>query len=208
MEPLTKIQSAAIELFRHYGFKTITMDDIARKAGISKKTLYQHFANKNEVVLESVLWFKTRIYEFCCAAMEDSENAIEAMVRVTGNLDDMYSQLNPMAILELERYFPEAYDKFKEKLIEQDVEAIKNNIIRGKEEDLYRECLDPDFIAKYKIELSLMMFHNNLLVNERRDLFFVGHEISELFLYGIMTPKGEKLYRKYKEKYFKQVSKI
>ena len=56
MEPLAKILSVSAELFGQYGFKSITMDDIARRAGISKKTLYMHFANKNEVVNESVVW--------------------------------------------------------------------------------------------------------------------------------------------------------
>ncbi|MGZ3753046.1 MAG: TetR/AcrR family transcriptional regulator, partial [Mucilaginibacter sp.] len=61
MEPLHKILSVSVELFSQYGFKAITMDDIARRAGISKKTLYQHFANKEEVVNESVLWYKTHM---------------------------------------------------------------------------------------------------------------------------------------------------
>lgn len=208
METLTKILNAAVELFRPYGFKTITMDDIARKAGISKKTLYQHFANKNEVVTECVLWYKGKMHELCCTAMEESENAVEAMVRIMGMFDNVNRQMNPIAMLELERFFPEAYQKFREALIENDVEAIRENMERGIEEGLYRVDIDPDFMAKYRMELSLIMFHNSLLVNERRDLQFVGHQISEHFLYGIMTPKGEKLYQKYKEKYLKQVSKI
>ena len=53
-----------------------------------------------------------------------------------------------------------------------------------------------------------MMFHPNLLVNERHDMHVVGHEIAEHYLYGIMTPKGEKLYQKYKEKYLKKVTTI
>ena len=57
MEVIDKILNAAVELFRQYGFKTITMDDIARRSGVSKKTLYQHFANKNEVPLPCLIKF-------------------------------------------------------------------------------------------------------------------------------------------------------
>ncbi len=207
-EPLNKILAAAMDLFRQYGFKTITMDDIARKAGISKKTLYQHFANKNEVVSESVCRYKDSKTDLCIQAMDDSENAIEAMVRIMGLFDQMNRQINPMAILELERFFPEAFKKFKDSLLERDVTSVRSNLERGIQEGLYRPEIDPEFMARYRMELSLIMFHSNLLVNERQDLQFVGHEISEHFLYGIMTPKGEKLYQKYKEQYLKQVSKI
>jgi len=140
--------------------------------------------------------------------MEESENAIEGMVRTMSMFDQINRQINPMAMLELERYYPEGYERFKACLLEQDVEAIKKNLLQGIEEGLYRQEINPDFMAKFRMELSLMMFHPNLLVTNRDDMHLVAHEISEHFLYGIMTSKGEKLYQKYKEKYLKQVTKI
>src|ERR1700761_956520 len=121
MEPLTKILSASAELFSQYGFKTITMDDIARRAGISKKTLYQHFANKQEVVNESVLWYKNNTSETCMAVLDGAENAIDAMVRMMAFFDKMHKKINPMAIFEMQRFFPEAYKTFRDLLIERDV---------------------------------------------------------------------------------------
>jgi TetR/AcrR family transcriptional regulator, cholesterol catabolism regulator len=208
MEPLIKILSASAELFRQYGFKTITMDDIARRAGISKKTLYQHFSNKNEVVNQSVTWYKNKVTELCQTAMSQSANAIEGMVRTMDMFDQINRQINPMAMLELERFYPEGFQRFKASLLEQDVEAIKGNIVQGMQEGYYREDINPDFMARYRMELSLIIFHPTFLVNDRHEMHIVAHEISEHFLYGIMTPKGEKLYQKYKEKYLKQVSKV
>lgn len=207
MEPLTKILGASAELFRQYGFKTITMDDIARRAGISKKTLYQHFANKQEVVNESVIWYKCRIQENCESLIGQSANAVEAMVRITVMFDQVYKQMNPMAMLEMQRYYPDAYAMFRSKLQEQDVEVVKTNILQGIAEGLYRDDVNADLMARYRLETSLLMLQPNLLVNERYDLLFVTHEIMEHFLYGIMTQKGIKLYLKYKEQYLKQVSK-
>jgi len=138
MEPLTKILSVSAELFSHYGFKTITMDDIARRAGISKKTLYQHFANKQEVVNESVLWYKNQTTASCCAALEGAENAVEAMVKILALFDAMHKRLNPMAMFELQRYFPEAYKTFREQLMERDVAMMRENILQGIKEGLYR----------------------------------------------------------------------
>ncbi len=208
MEGVQFILEGATELFTQYGFKTITMDDIARKVGISKKTLYQHFANKNEVVREAVAWYKSIITNHCCAAMEEAENAIEAMVRIMGIFDQINRKMNPTAMLELERFFSDTYKEFKESMLEKDVERVKENIEQGIKEELYRAEVDPEFMARYRMELSMIMYHPNLLVNDRQDMQFVGHQISEHFLYGIMTAKGEKLYKKYKDKYSKQVSKL
>jgi AcrR family transcriptional regulator len=208
MDTLTKILSAAIELFRQYGFKTITMDDVARKAGISKKTLYQHFANKHEMVEESVAWFKNSISEMCNAQLNNAENAIEGMVRVMSMFDEVNRKTNPLTLFEMERYFPECYKRFREDMMKQDVERIRINLEDGIAEGHYREEIKVDFLAKYRMELSLLIFHPNLLVTDSNNLHEVAHEISEHFLYGIMTAKGEKLYKKYKEKYLNQVSKI
>lgn len=208
MEPLLKILSASVELFRQYGFKTITMDDIARRAGISKKTLYQHFANKSEVVSESVSWFQGNVTDSCLSIMNTAENAIEGMVKLMSMFDEVLSNMNPHSMLELERYYPDAFKVFKNNMLEKDIQCIKDNIVWGMEEGLYRDGLNADFMARYRMEMSMLVLHPNLMVNNRNDMRYVMHEVSDHFLHGIMTPKGEKLYQKYKEKYLKQVSKI
>ena len=208
MDPLEKILAACAELFSQYGFKTITMDDIARRAGISKKTLYQHFANKHEVVQESVVWYKNQTSGSCEMVLKDAENAIEAMVKMLAFFDSMHKKINPMAIFELQRFFPESYKVFKEMLMERDVQQMRNNILQGMKEGLYREDLNADLLARYRLESSLLMLQPNLLVSDRNDLMTVALEIGEHFLYGIMNAKGEKLYQKYKAKYLKQAQKI
>jgi AcrR family transcriptional regulator len=208
MEPLVKILSVSIELFRQYGFKAITMDDIARRAGISKKTLYQHFANKQEVVNESVLWYKNQMTENCYSMISDSENAVESMVRMLAYMDTMYKQINPMAMFEMQRFFPEAYNTFRDQLQAKDVGMMRENIMRGVEEGLYRGDVNADLMARFRLETSLMILQPNLLVNSRNDLLSVSLEIGEHFLYGIMTPKGVKQYLKYKAKYLTQVPKV
>ena len=208
MEPLAKILSASVELFSQYGFKTITMDDIARRAGISKKTLYQHFANKHEVVNESVTWYKHNTTENCEVALKGAENAVEAMVKIMAFFDDMYKRINPMALFELQRFFPEAYKSFRDLLMERDVTMMRDNILQGIQEGNYRKDIDAELIARYRLETSLLILQPSLLVNDRTGLMSVAMEIGEHFMYGLMTAKGEELYQKYKEQYLKKASKI
>jgi AcrR family transcriptional regulator len=204
MEPLTKILTSSAELFSQYGFKTITMDDIARRAGISKKTLYQHFANKQEVVNESVMWYKDHMTENCQMQIKDAVDAIDAMVQMIAFMDETHKRINPMAIFEMQRFFPEAYNTFREQLSIRDVAMIRENIEQGIKEGIYREGLNADLLARYRVETSLLILQPNLLVNDRSDLMSVALEVAEHFLYGIMNAKGEKLYQKYKTKYLKQ----
>ncbi len=208
MEAVTKILSVAVESFRQYGFKTITMDDIARKAGISKKTLYQHFSSKPEVVVAALQWHHEHMDELLTSLMNDAENAVEGMVRVNAVLIQMFRQINPMAMLELERFFPDAYRQFREKLMKKDIATIRDNIIRGMEEGLYRLGMDADLLARYRVESCLVLFQPNSLTGQSNHPHLVSQAIMENFLYGLMTPKGEKLYQKYSEQYLKEVPRI
>ena len=201
MEVLEKILAAAIELFGQYGFKTITMDDIARRAGVSKKTLYQHFANKAEVVRDSVNWYKHHTTESCMGELMNASNAVEAMVRILAFFDGEYKQMNPMALFELQRFFPDSFKEFKALLMERDVQLMKENILQGKAEGVYRAEINADLMARYRIETALMAMQPSLLVNDRASLMNVALEIGEHFMYGIMTPKGIALYEEYKLQY-------
>lgn len=201
MDVLTKILGAAAELFRQYGFKTITMDDIARRAGISKKTLYQHFANKHEVIHESLAWYMEHMVASCTAIIKNAENAVDEMIRLIELFDQSHKHTNPLAFLELQRYYPEAYEMFRMQILEKDVAILRKNIIRGMEDGLYRPGLNPDLMARFHIEASLLAFQPTLLVNDHHDLRYVSRELSEHFMYGIMTQKGEKVYLKYKAQY-------
>ena len=184
------------------------MDDIARRAGISKKTLYQHFANKQEVVNDSVIWYKNQMTNNCTSVLSGAENAIEAMVRMLAFFDNVNKRINPMALFEMQRFFPEAFKIFRDMLADRDVAMLRENILQGMKEGLYREDINADLLARYRLETSLLVLQPNLLVSDRNDLMSVALEIGEHFLYGIMTPKGEKLYQKYKAKYLKQASQI
>ena len=85
---------------------------------------------------------------------------------------------------------------------------MRDNILQGIKEGLYRENINAELLALYRIESSLLILQPNLLVSDRNNLMSVAMEIAEHFIYGIMNAKGEKLYEKYKAKYLKQATKI
>jgi hypothetical protein len=130
------------------------------------------------------------------------------MVKILAFFDSIYRKMNPMALFELQRFFPDAYQRFRELLMDRDVALVRENILRGMEEGYYRENLDADLMARYRLETSLLSMQPNLIVNDRNSLMSVALEIGEHFMYGIMTAKGQNQYEKYKLKYIKQANKI
>jgi AcrR family transcriptional regulator len=208
MEAYQKILLVATDLFRQYGFKAITMDEIARRGGISKKTLYLHFTSKPDVIKAAVEAHQQHIHGLVQQVVDDSENAVEAMVRTNAVLAQVFRQMNPISMMELQRFFPEAYSIFREQQLMSDVTLIRDNIIRGMEEGLYRLGMDADLLARYRLESCLVIFQPNSLVSQAHHPHLAAEAIMENFLYGLMTPKGEKLYQKYSQKYLNEVPRI
>ncbi len=202
MDVRVKIMHSAIELFKQYGFKSVTMDDVARRSGISKKTLYQHFDNKNTIVTDSMVWYKDTICERCDALQAEAENAVEGFVKIKASFDNLYKEVNPLIIFELQRFYPDGYEQFR-KNMERDVATVKRNLDQGILEGNYRAEINTEILSRFHMESCMMVMMPNMIVHDRFDLRLVNMTIMEHFMYGIMTPKGEKLYRKYKEQYLK-----
>ena len=200
MDLRIKIMQSALDLFRQYGFKSVTMDDVAHRSGISKKTLYQHFDNKNAIVGDTMLFYNEGMRCQCDSIMQAASNAVEAFVKIKVHFDKVYKELNPIALHELQRFYPEGYQQFRLNM-ESDVAAIKANLDQGVAEGLYRPEVNTDVMALFHMESLLMIMLPNMIVKDRFDLYTVSREIMEHYIYGIVTAKGEKLYRKYKEQY-------
>lgn len=200
MDLRIKIMQSALDLFRQYGFKSVTMDDVAHRSGISKKTLYQHFDNKNAIVGDTMLFYNEGMRCQCDSIMQAASNAVEAFVKIKVHFDKVYKELNPIALHELQRFYPEGYQQFRLNM-ESDVAAIKANLDQGVAEGLYRPEINTDVMALFHMESLLMIMLPNMIVKDRFDLYTVSREIMEHYIYGIVTAKGEKLYRKYKEQY-------
>jgi len=200
MTILDKILNSAAEQFTRFGFKTITMDDIARHAGVSKKTLYQHFETKLEIIVAAVTHFHTIKYERCLQHMQAASNAVEAMVLVTNDIQKMHQEINPSALLELQKYYTDAFLMFKKSLLEKDLETIKQNLEQGIQEGLYRSAINVEIMAHFRLEFTLWLLQSSNTINHLSSAFFsIEKELLDHFMYGIVTEKGRLLYENYKK---------
>jgi len=197
MEIKERIQQKARELFMRYGFRSVTMDEIAGQLGISKKTLYQFFEDKDSLV-ETVMQGEMAYMEFECNKQNtSSENAIDEMFKDMDSMEAVMDSLNPQIIFDLEKFYPRTFEKFKRHKNNFLFEVIKKNLKRGIHEELYRDDIDIDIIAKFRLESSFIIFSQDLFPYGKYSLLKVSSEIYHHYLNGLATAKGKRLIDKY-----------
>lgn len=198
METQDRIRQKADELFRRYGIRSVTMDEIATQLGISKKTIYQYYADKDQLV-EAVAVDEIKFsQESCTKDMAMSANAIEEIFRVMEFVEVMFRTMNPSMLFDLEKYHPSGYKKFLEHKNRFLFDMIKRNLERGIKEELYRPEINVEIMTRYRLESMMIAFNPELFSPSKFNLASLQQEIIEHFLYGLATLKGYKLILKYK----------
>jgi AcrR family transcriptional regulator len=196
MDERDRIQQKAKELFMRYGFRSVTMDEIAGQLGVSKKTIYQFFTDKDELV-EAVMQHEMAYMKSACIKQNNnSENAIEELFKDMDMMEEVIGSLNPQILFDLEKFYPQTFAKFKQHKNTFLFEVIKKNLQRGIREELYRTDFDIDIVAKFRLESGFVAFNQDLFPYGKYSLLRVANEIYYLFMFGIATSKGKKLIEK------------
>ncbi|SDM33401.1 regulatory protein, tetR family [Daejeonella rubra] len=116
------------KLFCQYGFKSVTMDDIAKHLGMSKKTIYSHFSDKNEIV-NIVIEIKLNSQKCLIRDnIECAENAVHEVFFVVTNMKEQLSNMNATLFYDLQKYHPNAWIYFKDFREKHLFTTIHNNL--------------------------------------------------------------------------------
>lgn len=196
-----KILKSSEALLTRYGTHSISMDDIARHVGVSKKTLYQHFADKEDLVTEVcfvALKCDQEEYEKIEAT---AENAIDELVKISLVMKKHMAETNPTLIFDLQKFHPRAWSvwiDFREKYIRQ---SVVRNLKQGKREGFFRDDINPELLATMRIQVMEMAFNPELFPKDQFDLSQIQALLFDHFIYGIVTDKGRKLYDKLKKQF-------
>jgi len=191
-----KIILNASDLFLTYGFKSVTMDDISNKMGISKKTIYQHFSNKTDLVEATTMSLFQIISEgidHICAL----ENCpIEEIYDIKHLKDEKSSPQ-----YQLQKYYPQICSTLKEKQFNVMHNCVLKNLERGISLDLYRDSIQPEFIARIYFSGMNAIKDKDLFSNDMFAMKTLMANYLEYHLRGISTQKGiEKLNKIIKKK--------
>ena len=194
-----KIQRGAEELFMRYGVRSISMDDIARHLSVSKKTLYQHFADKEDIVTVACQGHLDRHVCDFENIRQTSRNAIDELVQLSVCLKRNMQDMNPSLLFDLQKYHPKAWRVWLEHKNKFIRESVVRNLKQGICEKYFRPEIDPEVIASVRLEMVQLAFNDEIFPREKFRLADVQMQIFEHFVFGLLTDKGRKLYLKCKQ---------
>ncbi len=200
MDDNNKILNRCERLFMRYGIKSVTMDDVSRELGISKKTLYQFFENKDDLVKK----ITENHFENQNLAIEEvlaqSKSAIDQMFGIANWMNALSKNINPSLMFDLKKYHPGAWDVFISHRNTEVYNCIKNNLERGVEEGLYRADLNVEIITRVYIARVEMFIDNEIFPQDKFPPEKTFNVFMDYHIRGIATPKGIKLLEKIKSK--------
>ncbi len=185
----TIIQSA-LELFLTYGFKSVTMDDISKTMGVSKKTIYLHFKNKTELVSDTIVSLFNTIINGITAIRELKHCPIEEIYEINRFVMEHLKNEKSSPQYQLQKYYPEIFKNLKTKQFSAMHDCVMDNLQRGMALSLYRSDIDSEFVARIYFSGMTTIKDKSLFPS---DVFFANKLIStylEYHLRGICTTKG------------------
>lgn len=198
MDPKERILVKSHELFNRYGIRSVSMDDIAAQLGMSKKTLYQYYTDKDELVNAVFDIVLTANKTQCVDCTKKGENAIHEVFLSFDMVEEMLKTMNPSVLFDMQKYHPSAFKKFDDFRNGFLYRIIRANLERGIREELYREEIDTDILSRYRLHSVLLSFNPDVFPTNKSNLVYVEQQLLEVFLYGLATARGYKLIQKYK----------
>lgn len=190
----TQILEKATQMFLLQGFKTVTMDDIASELSISKKTIYQHFASKPELIEKALANINAKFLQQIEQTLKLDQEAIPEILAAHNDINDIFLVDSSGCFYQLSKYYPKLAQKQKIFHEKKYVKLIEKNLEKGIREGVYRSGIDVDFVARFHIA--------SLTAIEDLDYFpeydYTHMEIHALHLEyhirSIATERGLKIY--------------
>ena len=190
MSKKEKIVNGALELYMQMGVKSVNMDEVATNLGISKKTLYVYFDNKQDLVNHCFQKHYDLVSEMINTSAAQFENAIDELFAIDESCSIIMKQINPYLLGELKRYYPNTWaliEQLKQKVL---FNIMKKNLNKGIKQEIYRKEIDVDVIAILMINRIDTLINEEVFPLTQYDFRKLLTEIRIYHLRGIATIKG------------------
>ena len=198
MEIKDRILNRAQQLFMRNGIKSVSMDDIAADMGMSKKTLYKWFENKDQIVLAGITRHLDGVQCDCALVAGKAANAVEEMLLLSKWADEQFADVHPSIFNDMKKYHPTAWELFKSHKNTFILAQITQNLRRGMAEGLFRADLDVEVLARLNLAQIELAFDSELYPTAQFGPVRVNRVFDEHFLLGVATLKGHKLINQYR----------
>lgn len=191
-----RLLNGALSLYSKYGIKSITMDDISRELGVSKKTIYQHFSDKNNLIRDVINYEKEMHQRIMKKMILSDLNAIDELIHANKQIHMSQSIHSPTFYFDLKKYYPEIYNDWISYKRDRMYEIIHRNLQKGIREGLYRKDLDIDLISRLHMARTEMMYSSDLISHDEVSNARFIDEVFKYHIHGICNSDGLSYFEK------------
>ncbi|APG60970.1 TetR/AcrR family transcriptional regulator [Christiangramia salexigens] len=196
-----KILDIAVEMFLNYGFKSVTMDDIAEKMGISKKTIYAHFSTKTKLVEATSIRLFEKISEGIEEIRSKEQNPIVENFEIKRFAMFQLKDEKTTPHFQLQKYYPKIFEFLKDKQFELLESCVVSNLERGIENGYYRKDLPINFISRIHFAGLMGIKDRELFPMEYYSQLQLMNYFLEYHLRAICTEKGIRTLEEFKSEH-------
>lgn len=184
------------KLYLKFGIKSVTMDDVASEFGISKKTLYQYFKDKADLVSQVVNYYvENPMFDLNSS---DGGNAIDNYFCLREHINKILKYFNNSIEFDLKKFYPRLYKKVhrmkRQRIFDSTVLSINDGIKTGH----FRKDLDAELIAKLQVGRLLYTLNpeNEVFTETEVANIELFDKVMEYHMHAICTEKGIKYFKK------------
>ncbi|HYX06591.1 MAG TPA: TetR/AcrR family transcriptional regulator [Bacteroidales bacterium] len=197
MDTEQKIIQKAIELFKKLGIRNVTMDTLANELGISKRTIYELFKDKNNLVSISIQEMARQNREEVLEIINNSTNVIDAMFQIGRNGQQQRAEMSDAFFDDIKKRFPEINKRFNTDSEYRNSSVSQLLLSRGVNEGIFRSELNIELVSTFIEQLGSFLHNSEYFtagnINEKE----IMKNIFLPYFRGISTEKGVKLIEQY-----------
>ena len=185
-----KILTEARKLFLKFGYRTVTMDDIAEELSVSKKTLYENYNSKNKLIEDVVQDIFDNVENRLNEGQKENLNAIERIYKMSHALDEFFNVTSRKPKRELEKYYPSIHKKVEENIEKTIKKYLYRNVQEGIAQGIYRKEVDLPFFFYFFLGIEKNGLNDSVYPEEKFTLKHVESKHLEYMMRILVTPKG------------------
>lgn len=195
MDVRERILQAAARLFMELGVRSVSMDEVAKVLSISKKTIYKHYQDKNQLVFDTISKHISEMETNTSLIMSKEDNPVLQIAKIADFVLEMNKNVHPSVLFDLQKFYPDSYSHLIEHRNRYALQSVNQNLKKGIEQGLFRNDMNRQRVARIYMCLIFSMFQNTLFEGEdHRDFRDEYIETIKYHLHAVTTEKGKSIF--------------
>jgi len=208
MERRDRIIEEALKLFMKYGIRNITMDDLAKHLGISKRTIYEYFKDKDSLLLQCVKSLASDQKKRINHIIKTSPHVIDSIYQIIGEKSALMRTLNPLFMEDMRKYHPSIFKLIHKSDELDDISLTEQLLIYGIEEGIFFPEINTSLVARFMQEMFRLFGNSEVFPLEQYDRTEMIENIFMAYIRGLCTNDGIEILERYKHADHTQTSEL